>query len=169
MPTSLEDVRVLKSAEQIADAIYKVASRWDGFAKDVVGKQISRAADSIGANIAESFGRYHFGEKIQFLYYSRGSVFETKYWLNRASARELISSTDAQSYITRLTDIARQLNLYISSLKGQRSGEISVAKIIKEGPIDYLISHLPENFPDVLFDETDIAWLESQPSDSPIL
>ncbi|MFN3492060.1 MAG: four helix bundle protein [Anaerolineales bacterium] len=63
MPTSLEDLRVLNNTEQVADAIYKVASRWDDFAKDVVGKQISRSADSIGANIAESFGRYHFGEK----------------------------------------------------------------------------------------------------------
>ena len=168
MPTSLEDVRVLKNAEQIADAIYKIASHWNEFARDVVGKQISRAADSIGANIAESFGRYHFGEKIQFLYYARGSVFETKYWLNRASTRELISSTDAQSYVTRLTDIARQLNLYVSSLKGQRSGEISVAKTVKEGSAEYLASRLPDDFPNTLFDETDIAWLESSPSSSPI-
>lgn len=169
MPTSLEDLRVLNNAEQVADAIYKIASRWDDFAKDVVGKQISRAADSIGANIAESFGRYHFGEKIQFLYYSRGSLFETKYWLNRASLRDLISSADAQSYTTRLTNIARQLNLYISNLKGQRSGEISVAKTVKENPVDYLVTRLPENFPEMLFDETDIEWLESQPSNSPIL
>ena len=166
MPTSLEDVRVLKTAEQIADAIYKIASRWNDFAKDVVGKQISRAADSSGANIAESFGRYHFGEKIQFLYYARGSVFETKYWLNRASIRELMSSTDSQMYINRLTDIARQLNLYISSLKGQRSGEISVAKTIKESPVEYLTSRLPADFPNTLFDETDFEWLESQPSNS---
>ena len=161
MPTSMEDVRVLKSAEQIADAIYKIASRWDEFAKDVVGKQISRAADSVGANIAESFGRYHFGEKIQFLYYSRGSIFETKYWLNRASARELMSSTDSQSYVTGLTDIARQLNLYVSSLKGQRAGEITVAKSVKENPVEYLASRLPEDFPNTLFDETDLAWLET--------
>jgi four helix bundle protein len=161
MPTSLEDVRVLKNAEQIADAIYKIASRWDEFAKDVVGKQISRAADSIGAKIAESFGRYHFGEKIQFLYYSRGSVFETKYWLNRASARELMLPADSRSYVTRLTDIARQLNLYISSLKGQRSGEITVAKTVKESPVEYLTSRLPDNFPKALFDETDFEWLES--------
>ena len=161
MPTSLEDVRVLKNAEQIADAIYKVASLWDEFPRDVVGKQMSRSADSIGANIAESFGRFHFGEKIQFLYYARGSVFETKYWLNRASARELMSSTDAQSYVTRLTDIARQLNLYVSSLKGQRSGEITVAKTMKESPIEYLSSRLPDDFPNVLFDETDFEWLES--------
>jgi four helix bundle protein len=161
MPTSLEDVRVLKSAEQIADTIYKIASRWDDFAKDVVGKQISRAADSIGANIAESFGRFHFGEKIQFLYYARGSVFEAKYWLNRAAARDLVSSADSQSYVTRLTEIARQLNLYVTSLKGQRSGEITVSKSVKEGPVDYLISRLPEDFPNTLFDEIDLAWLES--------
>ncbi|KAA0272256.1 MAG: four helix bundle protein [Chloroflexi bacterium] len=166
MPTSLEDVRVLKSAEQVADAIYKVAHGWNDFAKDVVGKQIARAADSVGANIAESFGRYHFGEKIQFLYYARGSVFETKYWLNRASARELMSSADSQNYVTRLTDIARQLNLYISSLKGQRSGEITVAKTVKESPVEYLTSRSPDDFPDILFDETDIAWLESPPTPS---
>jgi four helix bundle protein len=161
MPTSLEDIRVLKGAEQIADAIYKAASRWDEFARDVVGKQISRSADSIGANIAESFGRYHFGEKIQFLYYARGSVFEAKYWLNRSSARELMSFSDSQNYVTQLTDIARQLNLYISSLKGQRSGEITVAKTVKESPVEYLTSRLPDDFPNTLFDETDIAWLES--------
>ncbi len=163
MPTSLEDVRVLKSVEEVVDAIYKIASRWDEFAKDVVGKQISRAADSIGANIAESFGRYHFGEKIQFLYYARGSLFETKYWLNRSSARELMSVADSKNYAAKLTEIARQLNLYISSFKSQRSGEITVAKTVKESPVEYLTSRLPDNFPDVLFDETDFAWLESPP------
>ena len=161
MPTSLEDVRVLKNAEQVADAIFKIASRWDEFAQDVVGKQIARAADSIGANIAESFGRFHFGEKIQFLYYARGSVFETKYWLNRAAVRGLIPSADSQSYVTLLTDIARQLNLYVSSLKGQRSGEITVAKTVEESPVEYITSRLPDDFPNVFFDETDFTWLES--------
>ncbi len=161
MPTSLEDVRVLKGAEQIADAIYKIASRWDPFAQDLVGKQIARAADSIGANIAESFGRFHFGEKIQFLYYARRSVFETKYWLNRASLRELMSTSDAQSYVTRLTEIARQINLYVASLKGQRSGEVTVAKTAKESPVDYLVTRLPGDFPNTLFDETDIQWLKA--------
>jgi four helix bundle protein len=161
MPTSLEDVRVLKRAEQIADAIYKISSRWDEFAQDVVGKQIARAADSIGANIAESFGRFHFGEKIQFLYYARGNVFETKYWLNRAAIRELMSPADAQDYVVGLTDVARQLNVYVASLKAQRSGDVTVAKTVQENPATYNVSHLSEDFPVVLFDETDIAWLET--------
>jgi len=161
MPTSLEDVRVLKVVEEVADSIYKTSSQWNEFARDVVGKQIARAADSIGANVAESFGRFHFGEKIQFLYYARGSLFETKYWLNRAGARELITTAEKQNHTTRLTDIARQLNLFISSLKGQRSGEVTVAKTIKENPVEYYASRISDDFPNILFDETDFAWLES--------
>ena len=161
MPTSLEDVRVLKVVEEVADAIYKTSSRWDEFARDVAGKQIARAADSIGANVAESFGRFHFGEKIQFLYYARGSLFETKYLLNRAGARELMTPSEKQNHTNRLTDIARQLNLFISSLKGQRSGEMTVAKTVKEGSVGYVASRIPDDFPNVLFDETDFVWLES--------
>lgn len=161
MPTSFEDIRVLKAAEEVADAIYKTSSQWDDFARDVVGKQIARAADSIGANIAESFGRFHFGEKIQFLYYARGGLFETKYWLNRSETRKLMNSDEKQKITTRLTAIARQLNNFISSLKGQRSGEVKVAKRLKENPIEYFASRIPDDFPNVLFDDTDLAWLES--------
>ena len=68
MSATFEDLQVLKSAEEIADSIWKLVVQWNEFAKDVVGKQITRSADSIGANVAESFGRYNFGEKLQFLY-----------------------------------------------------------------------------------------------------
>jgi len=59
MPTSFEDLRMLKSIKEIADAVYRVAARWDDFARDVLGKQLARSTDSIGANIAESFGRFN--------------------------------------------------------------------------------------------------------------
>ena len=160
MPTSFEDLKVLKAAEEIADTIYRIAAQWDEFARDVVGKQIARAADSTGANIAESFGRFHFGEKIQFLYYARGSVFETKYWLNRAVARGLMVAAESRNHTARLTNIARQLNLFVASLKGQRSGAITVAKTLRENPVEYA-SRLPEDSPNILFDETDLAWIES--------
>src|SRR5690349_14889612 len=91
MATALEELRVLQLAESVADAVWKQILLWDTFARDVVGSQLARAADSIGANIAEAFGRFNYGEKVQFLYYARGSLFETKYWLNRAKTRDLIS------------------------------------------------------------------------------
>jgi four helix bundle protein len=154
--TSFENLRILKAAEECADKTWKQVVQWDEFAKDVVGKQMARATDSIGANIAESFGRFNFGEELQFLYYARGSLFETKYWLNRAKSRALMSSLDGEEYISRLTDIAKQLNSFAESLKTQRSG----GKTIRELAAEYNVN-LPDDFPETLFDESDLQWLQS--------
>ncbi|MGQ9799185.1 MAG: four helix bundle protein [Ignavibacterium sp.] len=48
------------------------------FTKDVVGKQLIKAADSVAENLSEGFGRYFYKENKQFCYHSRGSLFETK-------------------------------------------------------------------------------------------
>lgn len=156
MSTSFEDLRILKNAEEIADAVWKCVIRWDNFSKDVVGKQISRATDSIGANIAESFGSFNFGEKLQFLYYARGSLFEAKYWLNRAKERELIKIEDTQIYTQQLTNIARQLNAFAESIKIQRSN--GKTKSIRELAAEYKVD-LPEDFPETIFDHEELNWL----------
>ncbi len=158
MPATFEDLRVLKSAEEIADSVWKIVVRWDAFAKDVVGKQISRSADSIGANIAESFGRYNFGEKLQFIYYSRGSIFETKFWLNRTRERGLIKPDKVQEYVNRLTDLARQLNTFASSLKTVRAEQ--KLKSVRENQGEYLTIAL-DDIPVPLFSEEEFNWLAS--------
>ena len=56
---ALEEIEVYVLAEEIADKWWGIVSRWPPFAKDTVGKQLIRAVDSMGANIAESYGRYH--------------------------------------------------------------------------------------------------------------
>lgn len=61
----MEKLKVLIRAEQLSNDIWPVVHQWGAFARDTVGKQMVRAADSIGANIAESFGQFHFGEKIK--------------------------------------------------------------------------------------------------------
>ncbi|MBI2758316.1 MAG: four helix bundle protein [Chloroflexi bacterium] len=159
MSAMFEDLQVLKSAEAIADSIWRRVAQWDEFAKDVVGKQITRSADSVGANIAESFGRYNFGEKLQFLYYSRGSLFETKYWLNRANARELMNPGEVQKYIADLTSLARQLNTFASGLKTVRS-EQSNKKTVRESAPEYVVARA-EEFSGELFPEDDFNWLNS--------
>ena len=156
MATELEDLRILKTAETIADAIWKQVSQWDEFARDVVGKQIARAADSVGANIAESFGRFNYGEKLQFLYYSRGSLFETKYWLNRCLARGLMQADEVNDYTDRLTEVARQLNVFASSLKSQRSSNKNQPKTIRESSTEYTTQYNESN---TVFTDTDFNWL----------
>ena len=158
MSATFEDLRVLKAAEEIADLLWKRVVEWDEFAKDVVGKQMTRSADSIGANIAESFGRFNFGEKLQFLYYSRGSIYETKYWLNRTRIRGLMKSDEVQEYVDRLTNLARQLNTFASSIKTVRAEQKLKASSVREDQAEYLT--LQEPHPS-LFSEGDLNWLQS--------
>lgn len=158
MSATFEDLRVLKIAEEITDSIWKRVVQWDDFAKDVVGKQLARAADSIGANIAESFGRFHFGEKLQFLYYARGSLFETKYWLNRVRERGLMKNEEVQIYALQLTDLAKQLNTFSKSLKTVRVTEQINLKTLREPSAEYMAQ---EDFPEIFFDDNDLKWLNS--------
>ncbi len=159
MPATFETLQVLQSAEQLADSIWKQVVTWDDLPRDVVRKQLTRAADSIGANIAEAFGRYHFGEKLQFLYFARGSLFETKYWLNRVLRRSLMPVDDVQDYASKLTFLARQLNAFAASLKTARADEKQ--QTLKEFAAEYM-TNVPDDFPqNQLFDDEELFSLES--------
>jgi four helix bundle protein len=161
LSATFEDLKILKSAEEIADSVWKRVVQWDDFAKDVVGKQMARSTDSIGANIAESFGRYNFGEKLQFLYYARGSLFETKYWLNRTQARGLMTSPEVQGYMDGLTALARQLNTFTSGLKTVRAEQPKKkSSIVREPAIEYFTTDL-EEISGPLFTEDDLNSLKS--------
>jgi len=162
MPTSLEDLRVLQIAESIADDVWKLVVTWERFERDVVGGQLARAIDSVGANIAEGFGRFHYGDKLVFLYYARGSLFEAKYWLNRARVRHLIPTDQARDMSSRLTDLARQLNAFASSLKRQRQDDapIQKSKRVREAVEHYSFEGTPE-LDESLFTETELTWLSS--------
>lgn len=54
------ELRVYQLSEKLADQLWEVILQWDYFARDTVGKQLVRAADSVGANIAEGCGRHSF-------------------------------------------------------------------------------------------------------------
>ena len=160
MATSLEELRVLREAEAVADAVWHEAVQWEPFPRQVVGEQLARAADSVGANIAEAFGRFHYGEKLQLLYYARGSLFETKYWLNRVMARDLMTLDQAQGYISRLTDIACQLNAFAKSLKSQRHKPSGQIDGVHEASADY-IAETVQDISDALFTDAELEWLRT--------
>ena len=155
MPGGIEDLVILREAEAIGDGTWETVVHWDGFAQDVVGKQFARAADSIGANIAEMYGRYHLGEKVQFLYYARGSLFETKYWLSRARTRHLLPEGEFEARSQALQTLARMLNNFVAGLKKSRQ---PVGSQLKEDSAPYGPSLL-HTLPSVLFTDEDLAWL----------
>jgi four helix bundle protein len=90
----LESKRVYLRAEAVADRVWHIVIRWRWFAMRTVGAQWVEAMDSVGGNIAEAGGRYHPADVRNFLYHSRGSLRESKYWLRRSHTRKLITEQE---------------------------------------------------------------------------
>jgi four helix bundle protein len=55
--TNFETLHIYRLSEVLADKVWRIVLNWNWFAKDTVGMQIVKAADSVGANIAEGSGR----------------------------------------------------------------------------------------------------------------
>ena len=113
---TLEELEVYRLAMDIGERVWAEVVLWDFFAKDTVGKQLVRAADSMAANLSEGYGRFHFKENKQYGYYSRGSLFETKTWLAKAAKRNLISPGSHAAFERDLNLLGRTLNAYIKSI-----------------------------------------------------
>ena len=115
--TGFENLRVYQLALQLADAIWQLVAQWDFMAKDTVGKQVVRAADSVGANIAEGTGRGSVAENRRFAKIARGSLFEVKHWIRVAAARDLIPTEEKEKLEIVLNELLPKLSNYIKSIK----------------------------------------------------
>jgi len=108
---------------EMGEKVWNIVAGWNYFAKDTVGKQLVRAVDSVAANLSEGFGRYHFKETINFGYYSRGSLYETRTWLTKAHNRGLITDGVFQEFMTEIDNIGVKLNNYIKSIGKKPSSD----------------------------------------------
>ena len=119
--TSFEKLRVYDLAEKIADNLYLVVSKWDPFAKDTVGMQLVRAADSIGANIAEGLGRGSPTDHARFVKIARGSLYEVRHWLRRAHNRKLLTPLQTDELKPLINELSPKLNAYLNSIINRKN------------------------------------------------
>ncbi len=112
----LEDLQVYQISMKLADEVHDLVMEWDNFHKFSTGTQLVNAADSISANISEGYGRFHYKDHKNFLYFSRGSLSETKTWLTKASNRKLISDDKYSGLIDRYNSLGVKLNNYINTI-----------------------------------------------------
>jgi four helix bundle protein len=106
------ELEAYKQAIAIADDVWHATRGWDSFDAWSVGIQLVRAADSVGANIAEGYGRYGFADQRRLLHVARGSAYETEHWIARAVARGLFADG---AFEPRITELLRTLNGLIRS------------------------------------------------------
>ncbi|HPO55904.1 MAG: four helix bundle protein [Ignavibacteriales bacterium] len=114
---SFTEMSVWKNAMKVAETIHHMTDQLPKKEDYGFTSQIRRAALSISANVAEAFGREHTADKINFYYYSRGSVTETQSHLEYGLRVKYITENGFELVNTELIKIYNELNKIIKTLK----------------------------------------------------
>lgn len=148
----INELQIYQLAMDLGEKVWATVDKWNSFAKDTIAKQVVRFADSVAANISEGFGRYHYKENIHFCYIARGSLLETRTWLDKAQRRGLITAEAYHLFNSEIDTLGKKLNAYLRTLGKQSNGssykanEPSLSYSIETNDLN-LAWDDPNNFP----------------------
>jgi four helix bundle protein len=108
-----KDLLVWKLARELRILVYSLLKSLPVEERYALSSQLRRAAQSIGANIAEGFGRYSYQENIQFSRQARGSAYEVRDHLVTALDAGFITSQQCSDADELAQRVIQSLNGYI--------------------------------------------------------
>ncbi len=113
------DLAVWKEVHSLSVQIYKITAKFPQ--KEVYGMsdQLRRASSSVGANIAEGFGRFHYKDKIKFYYNARGSACEVQSFLFLAKDIGYVTKDDVRIIFSKYETLNKKLNQFIKTTQKQ--------------------------------------------------
>lgn len=112
----LKNLEVYKISRELSSIAWKIFCRMDFLDKKHIGDQFLRSVDSIGANIAEGYGRFYYLDKVRFYYNSRASHYEAFiHWLELLFERERITKDEFESINEKAQKLQVKLNNFITS------------------------------------------------------
>jgi four helix bundle protein len=124
MGESFENLKVWQKAHELMLFVHREVvlllpreEKWD------LANQIRRSSKSVGANIAEGYGRFYYKDRVRFCYNARGSLTETENHLVDARHLEYISFQIYQKGRDLAVETQRLLNGYIDYLKREKPGK----------------------------------------------
>jgi four helix bundle protein len=109
----LIDIEAYKIAFHLSNYIWNIVIKWDYFAQKTIESQFVDAADSISADIAEGFGRWHKKDKIRFYRYNQGSHKESLDWNEKSKVRNLITKEQYDYIFSQLSILPLKINSLI--------------------------------------------------------
>jgi four helix bundle protein len=118
---SFEQTPVWQKGHNLVLAIYKITKSFPPDEKFALTAQLKRAVISIESNIAEAFGRFHYLDKLNFYYNSRGSVDEVKSQLISACDLQFIPKKEFELLKNDLEILKSELNRVIVSVRSRKT------------------------------------------------
>lgn len=117
---NFKELDVWKKARELRIEISTLTKRFPDYEKFRLADQVIRASRSVTANLAEGFGRFHYGENIQFCRLSRGSLYELLDHLICACDEGYIDDKEFQIMESKIISCLKLLNGYIGYLNKAR-------------------------------------------------
>jgi len=111
----LEDLEVYQLAEDLVLFVYRQTKKFPRAELYGLTSQIRRAGVSVLANIAEAWGRYHYKDRLHFLYNARGSLLEL--WALFKVSEKLDYWEDDEEFGRKMKNLRVKLNNYIQSFR----------------------------------------------------
>jgi len=117
---SFTDLETWKQARKIRNVISGLVKNFPAEEKYRLTDQIIRSSRSIGNNLAEGHGRFHYQDNIRFCIMARGSLTETLDHLMIALDEDIITNDILQSFQAEYDSCLRLINGYIQYLKSKK-------------------------------------------------
>jgi len=120
---SFTDLEVWKKARILRNNIFSLVKSFPAEEKYWLVDQIIRSSRSIGNNIAEGHGRFHYADAAKFLINARGSAAETIDHLYIAIDMGIIDEKIFETFKQDCEECMKMINGYITYLRNQGGGK----------------------------------------------
>ena len=121
---SFTELETWKQARKIRNIVSALVKKFPSEEKFRLTDQIIRCSRSIGNNIAEGHGRFHYQDNIRFCIIARGSLSETLDHMIVALDEELITEEFLKSFQEEYDQCLKLLNGYIQFIKRKKNNEL---------------------------------------------
>jgi len=121
---SFTQLETWKQARKIRLLVSEVVKKLPSEEKFRLADQIIRCSRSIGNNIAEGHGRFHYQDNIRFCIIARGSLSETLDHMIIAQDEGFITAETFKSFQEEYDQCLKLLNGYIQFIKRKKNNEL---------------------------------------------
>lgn len=114
---SVKDLEIYNLSLELGSISWVIFKNLPNSLKFSLGDQLCRACDSVGANIAEGYGRFHYRDSLRFYYFARGSLSETLHWFELLRTRNELTLEEFTEIEKKIRNLSVKLNNFIKRNK----------------------------------------------------
>lgn len=115
-------------AEQLADALWRIAEGWNDFARTSLAVPLMRALDDVGLQLALTRGRTTVKQYLQYIANARKGIVPVDFYLQRAAKRGVLEPAQAEQFRAQLIALAQMLDQHAQSIVQATNKKIAEQK-----------------------------------------